>query len=324
MKNLEKIIRPVAGDMETVRETIGELLHSSVRVINAIAGYIFRQKGKRLRPLLVILSGRICNELTPETYKAAALVEMLHNATLIHDDVVDESTVRRGVPTIYSIWKNRISVLMGDYILARSLTTAVQLNSLEAIDILSESSARMSQGEISQLMKSRKNDVTEDEYFQIIGDKTAALISACTRLGALSVSANKNQIEALHVFGEKIGIAFQIKDDLLDIEGEEKLFGKKRGTDLKNGKVTLPLIFALKQVNGSVRKKMIKKVKKKASRTDVKAIILFIKEQGGIQYAAETAEKLVSEARKELSVFEDSDYKTSLLDLADYMVQRKK
>ena len=182
----------------------------------------------------------------------------------------------------------------------------------------------MSQGEIAQLMKSRKKDVTEEEYFKIISDKTAALISACTRLGALSVSANKTQVEALHVFGEKIGLAFQIKDDLLDIEGEEKLFGKKRGTDLKNGKVTLPLIFALKQVNGSLRNKIIKKVKKKASRTDVKAIIRFIQEQGGIQYAAETAERLAREAQEELSVFESSEYKTSMLNLAEYMVHRKK
>ena len=324
MHSLNEIIRPVAGDMVTVKETIAELLHSPVRLINIIANHLIKQKGKMLRPLLVLLAGRVCSELTPETFRAAALVEMLHNATLIHDDVVDESTVRRGGPTISAIWKNKISVLMGDYLLARSLTTAVKLNSLVAINILSESSARMSQGEIAQLIKSRKKDLSEEDYFQIIGDKTAALISASMQLGAISVSASQEQEEKLKLFGEKIGLAFQIQDDLLDIEGEEKVFGKKRGTDIKNGKITLPLIYALKQVGNSQRGSIIKKVKKNPSKSDIKTIIHFIKDNGGVQYASEKAAHLAKEACAELSDFDNSDYKTSLLNVTDYMINRSK
>jgi len=321
--DLNEIIKPVEVDLEAAKKTFADLLKSPVRLINIIAKHMVRQRGKYLRPVLVILSGRMCSEPTPETYKAAALVEMLHNATLIHDDVIDDSTLRRGGPTLNAIWKNRISVLMGDYILARSLTTAVGLKSLEAINILSESSARMSQGEILQLVISKKKYITEEEYFQIIGDKTAALISACCQLGALSVSASPEQVEVLKNFGEKLGLAFQIKDDLLDIDGEEKVFGKKRGIDLKNGKVTLPLIHALKQVENKQRNKIMKKVKKKSLRKDIRSVIQFIREQGGIEYAMSKAKKLAEDARNELSLFPNSEYKTAMIDLTQYTVNRK-
>ena len=324
MHDLNEIIKPVSGDIEKVKEAFSDLLKSPVKIISIISKHLVRQRGKGIRPILVILCSRICDEPTSESYKAAALIEMLHNASLIHDDVVDDTTVRRGGPTLNAIWKNRITVLMGDYILARSLTTAVELKSLKAIDILSEASARMSQGEIAQLINSRKKEITEEEYLQIIGDKTAALISACCQLGALSVSAPQQKVESLKIFGEKIGMAFQIKDDLLDIDGVERLFGKRRGTDLRNGKVTLPLIYALEQVNNSERKRILKKVKKKASRTDVRSIVRFIREQGGMEYAINTAETLLEEARNELRDFPDSEYKNSLLSLTEYIVNRQK
>jgi len=321
--DLNEIIKPVAVDLETAQKTFADLLKSPIRIINIIAKHMMRQQGKCLRPVLVLLSSRIFSEPTPETYKAAALVEMLHNATLIHDDVIDDSTVRRGRPTLNAIWKNKISVLMGDYILARSLTVAVGLKSLEAINILSESSTRMSQGEIAQLVISEKKHVTEEEYFQIIGDKTAALISACCQLGALTVSAPPEKVEVFKNFGEKLGLAFQIKDDLLDIYGEEKVFGKTRGIDLKNGKVTLPLIHALKQVENKQQNKIMKKVKKRVPRKELHSIIQFIREQGGIQYAMNKAKKLAEDARNELSLFPDSVYKTALIELSQYIVNRK-
>lgn len=324
MQDLTEITAPISEDLLKVKEAFADLLHSPVKVINLIAGHLVKQRSKGLRPILVLLSGRLCSDLSPETYLAAALVEMLHNATLIHDDVIDDATVRRGGPTLNVIWKNRISVLIGDYILARSLSTAVKLNKLEAIEILSESSARMTQGEIAQLMNSRKKNITEEEYFKVIADKTAALISACCQLGAISVSAPDNQVKTLKNFGEKIGMAFQIKDDLLDIDGEEKLFGKRRGTDLKNGKVTLPLIYALEQVGKSQKSKIIKKVKKKAKRTDVNAIISFIKDQGGFEYAEKTAKDYIDEAKKDLCGFPDSDYKQAMLKLTQYIIQRKR
>ncbi len=307
-----------------MKQVFYNLLQSEVKIINIIAKHYVRQKGKWFRPVLVLLSGRLCGELTAESYKAAALIEMLHNATLIHDDVVDDATVRRGGPSLNSIWKNKIPVLMGDYILARSLTTASELESLKAIEILSSTSARMSQGEISQLVKSRKKDITEEEYFQIISDKTAALISACCQLGGITVTKDIEKIAALESFGEKLGLAFQIKDDLLDFQGEEKVFGKKKGTDIKNGKITLPLIHALKQVDRSKKYRVIRKVKKKANRSDVKSVIQFIFDNGGVEYSQNKAESIIKEAKNALEVFPDSVYKKALLELSDYVLNRNK
>ncbi len=324
LKTLSEIIKPVESDLEEFSKVFPTLLKSHVRVINIIARHMVRQRGKRVRPLLVILSARICGEPRQNTYKAAALIEMLHNATLIHDDVVDEANIRRGGPTLKAIWKNKTSVLMGDYILARSLTTASQLNDLKVIGTLSEASARMSQGEINQMVKSKRKDITEEEYFQIIGDKTAALISASCQLGAISVEADAEKTAIMKNFGEKTGLAFQIKDDLLDFQGEEKLFGKKKGTDLRDGKITLPLIFALRQVKKREQNRILKCVKKKASGEDIRTVIRFINEHGGIQYAQEKAGIEVREAVDSLSVFPDSEYKRSLIALTDYFINRDK
>ncbi|MFC1564145.1 polyprenyl synthetase family protein [candidate division KSB1 bacterium] len=324
MKDINEIILPVAEDVEKVKEVFYNLLQSEVRIINIIAKHYVRQKGKWFRPVLVLLSGRLCGELTDGTYKAAALIEMLHNATLIHDDVVDDATIRRGGPSLNAIWKNKIPVLMGDYILARSLSTAADLNNLKAIEILSNTSARMSQGEISQLIKSRKKDITEEEYFRIIGDKTASLISACCKLGGITVTSDEKKLDALDRFGEKLGEAFQIKDDLLDFQGEEKIFGKRKGTDIRNGKVTLPLIFALRQVDKSTGKNIVRKVKKKASRTDVKYVIDFINKNGGVDYSQNKAEEIIRQAKKELDLFPGSEYKEALLELSDYVISRNK
>ncbi|MCP4725229.1 MAG: polyprenyl synthetase family protein [bacterium] len=324
MKSLQEIIHPVDEDIVKVKEVFYDLLQSDVKIINIIAKHYVRQKGKWFRPVLVLLSGRLCGELTPESYKAAALIEMLHNATLIHDDVVDDATVRRGGPSLNSIWKNKIPVLMGDYILARSLTTASELASLKAIEVLSNTSARMSQGEISQLVKSRKKDLSEEEYFQIISDKTAALISACCQLGGITVTPEQEKIEALSRFGEKLGEAFQIKDDLLDFQGEEKIFGKSKGTDIKNGKITLPLIYALRQVDRSTKSKVIRRVKKKASHSDVKFVIQFIYDNGGVEYSQQKAGEIITEAKKELEIFPDSVFKNALIELSEYVINRNK
>lgn len=323
MQDLDEIIDPIKPDLDKVKEVFYELLDSRVTIINIIARHLVKQKGKWVRPILVILSARICGNITKESYLSAALIEMLHNATLIHDDVVDDATIRRGGPSLNSIWKNKITVLMGDYILAKSLSAAAQLKSLEAIDVLSNTSARMSRGEISQLIKSRKKDLTEAEYFEIIGDKTAALLSACCHLGGLTVTDDRNQIDALKNFGENLGLAFQIKDDILDIKGEEKVLGKKKGNDLKNGKITLPLIHSLSNVNGSLRRKVIRKVKKKGNRKDIKFLLNFIEENGGLEYSQNKADELTQTALAGLNIFPDSEYKDSLIKLSNFIVKRQ-
>ncbi|MFC1730455.1 polyprenyl synthetase family protein [candidate division KSB1 bacterium] len=324
MTALDDIFKLIESDLETFNSVFPRLLKSHVRIVNIIARHMVRQRGKRVRPALVIFSARMCGEPSENTYKAAALIEMLHNATLIHDDVVDDASVRRGGPTLNAIWKNKISVLMGDYILARSLITAAELQDLRVIAVLSNASARLSQGELNQLVKSRNKKIDEQDYFQIIGDKTAALFSASCELGAVSAGADPQKIAALKEFGEKIGLAFQIKDDLLDFEGDEKLFGKRKGTDLRDGKITLPLIHALGQVDGKDKKRILKKVKKKATGEDISAVIGFMKDNGGMDYAARKADELVKNACGSLDIFPDSEYKRAMISLTQFFINRKK
>lgn len=318
MNTVEDIISPIAGDLERVEDEFSRLLKSSFPLVTGIAKHINIQRGKRLRPMLVLLSGRLCGELVPETYKAAALLELLHNATLIHDDVVDDAAIRRGNPTLNAVWKNKISVLIGDYILARLLTTALELGNLPIIKLLAETSVRMSQGEIAQLASSQKKYMTEKEYITIIKNKTASLISASCQLGALTVSASKKQVNPLKKFGEKIGLAFQIRDDVLDIDGDETVLGKQRGTDLKNGKITLPLLYTLSRVEPARREAVLKQV----CNEQIGAVIRFIHTNGGIAYAQQYAVKYVKEAKDLLNIFPDSVYKTALLQLSDYIVYR--
>lgn len=324
MVELDIITAPIEDDLQAFKEIFASLLKSPVRLINIVASHMVRQRGKRIRPVLVLLTGRLCGNPSQDTFKAAALVEMLHNATLIHDDVVDSASVRRGGPTLNSVWKNKISVLMGDYILAKSLITAAEMKDIKVIDILSNASARMSQGEINQLVKNKQKEISEEDYFDIIGDKTAALISACCQLGAVSVNADEKNRERLKNFGEKIGLAFQIRDDLLDLIGIEKIFGKKKGADLKDGKITLPLIHALKQAGRFEKSRILKRVKKNPSSDDIRKITTFIKEKGGIEYAEKKALNLLEEAKAELNSFPDSEYKASLYNLSEYFVKRTK
>jgi len=321
---LDKIIEPVEDDLNKFSGVFHSLLKSRVGIINIITRHLTRQRGKRIRPVLVLLSARLCGSPMENTYKIAALIEMFHSATLIHDDIADDAEIRRGGPSIRAIWKNKVAVLIGDYILARSLSTAAELHNIQIIDILSNTSARMSQGEIDQMTKSKKRKINEEEYFNIIGDKTASLISASCELGAVSVDVSQEKTVLMKEFGEKIGLAFQIKDDLLDFEGEQKVFGKKKGTDLRDGKITLPLIYALQQVNRAHRNRILKYAKKNASQSDIRTVIHFIRDYGGMDYAFNKAKKLVDDARSMLDVFPDSEYKQSLIALNDFIVNRNK
>ncbi|MGH2574309.1 MAG: polyprenyl synthetase family protein, partial [Ignavibacteria bacterium] len=243
--NLKKISQPIQNELDEFKKEFRLAMKSKVTLIDLISKYILRQKGKKIRPILVLLSARLCGEINYRTYIGATLVEMLHTATLIHDDVVDDAKIRRGFPSINAVWKNKIAVLMGDYLLSRGLLHALENNEYNFLQITSRAVKRMSEGELLQIQKNRRLNVDEETYFKIISDKTASLITACCELGASSSTGNKEIIKLLSDFGENIGIAFQLRDDVLDYVGKKKIMGKSSGSDLKEKKFTLPLIHAL-------------------------------------------------------------------------------
>jgi octaprenyl-diphosphate synthase len=311
-------------EINLYNKKFAEIMASNIAIVDNIAKYIVRHRGKGLRPLLVILSSKLSGEPNQNTYIVASLIEILHTATLVHDDVVDNSNIRRNFPSINAIWKNKISVLMGDYLLAKSLISATETGSMEIMNLLAETSKRLSQGELLQIEKSRKLDITEDEYFKLISDKTAALISACTELGAITVNTDGEQRQALKSYGENLGIAFQIKDDILDYEGKSRVIGKPVGADIKEKKITLPLIIALNNAPVDRRKQIIKKLKKGTDKNDIKEIIEFSTEYAGLSRAKETAQKYAEKAKSSLSAFAQSEDKINALKFVDYVIGRNK
>lgn len=321
---VDKIKQVLKEDIEKYNKTFSTIMSSDVVLVDKIAKYIVRHKGKGLRPLLVLMSARLCGNPNDNTYTLASVVELLHTASLVHDDVVDNATVRRGFPSINAMWKNKISVLMGDYLLAKSLIGATESGKLEYMNVLANTSRRLSKGELLQIEKSRKLDITEEEYFKIVSDKTAALISACCELGAHSVDANNEKLEAMKQYGENLGIAFQIKDDLLDYEGNQNILGKPIGADLKEKKITLPLLLSFNSAPGSEKKFILKLLKKGANNHDVKRIIEFCKTYDGINKASETAQSYAKKAKANLYIFPDNENKDIAKKFVDYVLSRKK
>jgi octaprenyl-diphosphate synthase len=320
----KELIAPFKTEFDKFEETFAEIMQSNVPLIDTVAKYMMKSKGKNLRPLLVLMSSKLCGELTPHSYVAASVVELLHSATLVHDDVVDDSDLRRGFPSIKAKWKNKVAVLMGDYLLSKSLIGASETDNIDVIRILSNAAKRLTRGELLQLQKSRNLDMTELEYLEMIGDKTAALLSACSELGAVTTNATKEQREALRKFGEYLGIAFQIKDDLLDYQSKATIIGKPAGADLKEQKLTLPIIYALAQSSDSERKSILKQVKKSMKRSDISAIIQFVTERGGLTYAEEQAEHYATMARNELNIFSNEETKQHIFNFVNYAISRKK
>lgn len=321
-KNLSSIKSEFKNEIIQFEKTFAEVLTSNYRLIDTIVKYIIKNKGKGLRPLLVLMSARLIGEPVPETYLAASTVELLHTASLIHDDVVDEAGVRRGFPTINALWKNKVAVLMGDYLLSKCLIGATMTGSLEIMQILANASRRLSKGELMQIEKARKLNVSEEEYFEIISDKTAALISASTELGALTVSKKQWDRENLKNFGENLGIAFQIKDDLLDYYGHQVILGKPVGNDFKDKKITLPLIYAFQQSGNGDIQKIKKMLKKGVALKDVKYIISFVEKNGGVEYATHKQNEYSSRAKACLNEYPDNSIKTALIEFVDYAIQR--
>ena len=319
---LDSIKEPVGAELKTFDRFFREAMRSKVGLVDVIARYIIRQKGKRVRPLLVLLSAKVCGEINQSTYRAATLVEILHTATLVHDDVVDDADTRRGLASINAVWKNKVAVLMGDYLLSRGLLIALESNDYYFLHSTSNAVKRMSEGELLQIQKSRQLNIDEETYLKIIADKTASLFSTCTDIGAASATDDTNRKDLMRSFGESVGMAFQIRDDLLDYDGRKSIIGKPTGIDIKEKKLTLPLIHALQLGPRKDARQALRIVKNGAKRKDVDWVIDFVKATGGIEYAFAKAEHYASLARQNLTPFQESPAKNSLLQFVDFVMER--
>lgn len=309
--------------MDEFEHKFRDSMRSSVPLLDKITSYIVKRKGKQLRPLFVFLSAKLCGQMNETTYRAAALIELLHTATLVHDDVVDDSNIRRGFFSVNALWKNKIAVLVGDYLLSRGLLLSAENNDFHLLKIVSNAVREMSEGELLQIEKARKLDIDEKIYFDIIRQKTAVLIASCCACGAASVTDDKTKIERMRQFGELAGIAFQIKDDLFDYGSDEKI-GKPTGIDIKEKKMTLPLIFALNNSSFGEKRKVINIIKNNNNDPKkVAEVINFVFESGGIEYAKQKMEEYKSKALEVLNSFDTSAPRTSLLELVKFTTERK-
>ena len=320
---LREITAPILDDIKIFQDEFENALKSEVRLINSISKYMIRNKGKNIRPILTILSARLCGEPTLNSYKAAAMMELLHVATLIHDDVVDEATLRRGKPSVNRVWKNKLSVLMGDFILSKALINMIGLKDFEALEQISSTAEKLSAGEILQIEKSITRSMTEDVYFEMIGQKTASLIATSCELGAITTTKREDDRLATYTFGQNLGMAFQIKDDLFDLLGSESDTGKNGGGDVKQNMITLPLIFAkanMSRLDYRQLKKLLKT--KKKNRSTLNKISGIVEEAGGIDYAKKKLDDFSELALEAIDSYPDSDFKKSLVDLVAFNSSR--
>jgi len=314
----------LSGDLDKVDHEMRNILSSDVRMVDKVVRYIVKHKGKSLRPILTLLAARLFGEPNEKTIKAAVITELLHTATLVHDDVVDEARVRRGFLSINAIWKNKVSVLVGDYLLAKSLTEMLDLRDFTVLDILSLAARRMSRGELLQIAKARKLDITEEVYFDMIGDKTAALFAACCELAAVTSGCDGELRNDLRNFGEKLGLAFQVRDDILDFEGRRSVIGKPTLGDVKEKKITLPLIHAIGNCPNGEGKRILRMIDKGLKAGEGKRVLQFVHDHGGIAYALEVAERMKSEALGYLQRFPASEQLEMLKQFANHSVNRTK
>jgi octaprenyl-diphosphate synthase len=324
MPVLSQIIRPVEKEMAEFETYFGKTMRSEVPLLNIILNYIIRRKGKQMRPLLVFLTARLNGEITEATFVAATFIELLHTASLVHDDVVDDANERRGALSVNALWNSKIAVLVGDYLLSKGMLISVEKNRFDMLEIVSDAVKSMSEGELLQLQKARKLNLKEEEYFRIIKSKTAALISACTACGARSVSEDSETIQMMKDLGENIGIAFQIRDDLLDYEGTG-LTGKARGNDIKERKITLPLIRALEQTTYLRKRHILGIVKnRKKTKAEINEVISFVSDNGGMDYAELKMNQYRDKALAILDSYPDSEVRESLKEFVFFTTSRKK
>jgi octaprenyl-diphosphate synthase len=322
MPSLDEIKAPIASVMDDFENRFRDSMRSSVPLLDRITHYIVKRKGKQMRPMFVFFSAGLCGGIKDETYRAAALIELLHTATLVHDDVVDDSNERRGFFSINALWKNKIAVLVGDYLLSKGLLLSVNNNDHHLLKIVSDAVRVMSEGELLQIEKARKLDIKEEIYFEIIRQKTASLIASCCACGAASAGAPADVISKMHQFGELIGIAFQIKDDLFDY-GPDGIIGKPTGIDIKESKMTLPLIYVLTKAGSKEKRRIINIVKNhNTDNKKVKEVIAFVKNNGGIEYAEGKMNDYKNRAYSILETLSDGVYKKSLHDLVQFTIER--
>ena len=312
----------IAVELKRFESLFKDAVKSNVPLLDRILKYVVKTKGKQLRPMLVLLSAKLCGEITPVTYRAASLVELLHTASLVHDDVVDEASERRGFFSISALWKNKASVLVGDYLLAKGLLLSLENKDFKVLEILSEAVKRMSEGELLQLEKSRLFNITEEDYFSIIRNKTASLVASACAAGAYSASLDEDMTEKLRLYGENTGIAFQIKDDLFDYGSAD--VGKPTGNDIREKKLTLPLIYTLRKVSAETRRKLIYIIKNKnKDKSSVQLVIDEVKKAGGIQYAEEMMASYKKAALDVLESFPASETRDALSALVTFTTERK-
>lgn len=319
---LDKIKRPISAELDAFEKRFRETMRSKVALMDRITYYIVKRKGKQMRPMFVFLSAKVCGEINDNSYVAASLIEILHTASLVHDDVVDESYERRGFFSINALWKNKIAVLVGDYFLAKGLLIALKYKQYRILEITSTAVQALSEGELLQIEKARRLDIDEAIYFDVIRQKTASLIAAACEAGAASTTNEEATLQLMHQFGEKIGIAFQIKDDLFDFGADD--VGKPLGIDIKEKKMTLPLIHALNQAKPGERRRIIRIIKKQSDQPEkVAEVIHFVHASEGLAYAKAAMLRYRDEAFALLRQMPESESRESLEALVNYVVERK-
>lgn len=324
MKPVEQIKQPILNEMEFFEQKFKASMISNVPLLNRITHYIVKRKGKQMRPMFIFLVAKMVSngDFKERTYRGASVIELIHTATLVHDDVVDDSNRRRGFFSLNALWKNKIAVLVGDFLLSKGLLLSIDNDDFDILKHISVAVREMSEGELLQIEKARQLDITEEVYFEIIRKKTATLIAACTAIGATSVDADKNEIEKMRKFGELIGIAFQIKDDLFDYS--EAKIGKPTGIDIKEQKMTLPLIYTLNHCSKKERKWLINSVKNhNRNKKRVKEVIAFVRQNKGIDYTVKKMKEYQQNALHILDEYPESPYKDSLITMVNYVIERE-
>jgi octaprenyl-diphosphate synthase len=321
-RQLDIIKAPVAREMEDFEQKFRSSMKTRVLLLDKIMTYIVKRKGKQIRPMFVFLSAGACGIINESTYRGASLIELVHTASLVHDDVVDNSNYRRGFFSVNALWKNKIAVLVGDFLLTRGLFLAMEHKDYELLSICTEAVKEMSEGELLQMEKARQLDIKEEIYYEIIRQKTASLIASCCAVGASSSGASAEVVSKMKEFGQHVGMAFQIKDDLFDYGDDE--IGKPLGIDIKEKKMTLPLIHALSKSSWLEKRRIINIIRNKSEDSSkVKEVIEFVKKSGGIEYAKEVMQQYYQKAISILDGMPDSNYKTSLADLVRFTIDRK-
>ena len=325
MKAVAQIKLPIEKEMELFEKKFSNSMISKVSLLNKITHYVVNRKGKQMRPMFVFLIAKMNNQgaVNERTYRGASVIELIHTATLVHDDVVDDSDRRRGFFSVNALWKNKIAVLVGDFLLSKGLLLSIDNDDFDLLKIISVAVREMSEGELLQIEKARNLDITEAIYFEIIRQKTATLIAACCAMGAKSVHASEDKVEAMRNFGELIGIAFQIKDDLFDYS--DQAIGKPTGIDIKEQKMTLPLIYAINNASSKDKSWLINSVKNhNKDKHRVKQVIAFVKTNGGLDYAVQQMKDYQQKALAILDTYPSSPYKDSLTLMVNYVIDRKK